>query len=297
MSAASPSEVSAHHVPLHADHALAVEVTGELVLVDGWRSAWVLNPSAAAIWQRIDGHSSWTEIAVDLSEKFAAEVEVVLTDVLATARRLGELGLLASVRPSDGVQNITFEPTPLVEVGTLVDAVAGRDLDGVDHSLTEFIETDVLLINWNPHCGYCAGLAPMLAELDAPLLAAGVKIVLATSGDPAPNRELLRAIDWHPIVLLVDDTNGLFHGSGTPTGYHLDDTGWLASSPAYGSADIVKLAEQLAGIDRHADAEVACLARVRYLLRRDGGCAAGAQRLPDDHVTPLFHSAMTPSSG
>lgn len=275
-----PSEVLAHHVPLRADHTAALELSGELVLLDGWTSAWVLNPSGAAIWQRIDGHSSWREIAVALSAEHGAELEVVLADVIATARRLRQAGLLASVRPADGGLHVALEPTPQVEVGTIVDAVVARDLDGVEHSLTDVFETDALLINWNPHCGYCAGVAPTLAELDAPLSDAGVTIVLAMSGDPSANRELLRTIGWDPAVLVVDDANALFHGSGTPSAYHLDSTRTLASPPAYGTGDLVGLAERLAGIDRASEANAPGSVRVRYLLERDGVCAPGAGNTP-----------------
>ncbi len=272
--------VTTRHVPSQADHVLAVEVAGELVLVDGWRSAWVLNPSAVAIWERIDGHTPLNEIAVVLSAEHAAEAEVVLADVIATAQQLGQAGLLDGMPAPDGGPGITLKPTPPVEVGTRVDSVVGRYLDGDEHSLSGFFETEVLLINWNPHCGYCAGVAPTLAELEAPLMVAGVRVVLAASGDPATNRQLLSGTDWYPTVLLVDDPDVLFHGSGTPTAYHLDSTGTLASSPAYGAGNTVELAEQLAGIDRRSEAESPGSVRVRYLLERDGVCAPGAGDTP-----------------
>jgi hypothetical protein len=280
MSAALRSEVSIHEVPSQSSHVLPVEVAGELVLVDGWRSAWVLNPSAVAIWERVDGHTSLNEIAVLLSIEYRAEAEVVLADVVATAQQFGQAGLLVGMPTSEDGLNVTLKPTPPVEAGTLVNSVVGRDLDGVDHSLSEFLESDVLLINWNPHCGYCAGVVPTLAALEASLMAAGVKIVLGASGDPATNRQLLSDTDWDPTVWLVDDSDGLFHGSGTPTAYHLDSTGALASSPAYGAGNIVGLAEQLAGIDRHAEAESPESVQVRYLLERDGVCAPGAGDTP-----------------
>ena len=115
--------VTTRHVPSQADHVLAVEVAGELVLVDGWRSAWVLNPSAVAIWERIDGHTSLNEIAVVLSAEHAAEAEVVLADVIATAQQLGQAGLHDGMPAPDGGPGITLKPTPPVEVGTRVETV------------------------------------------------------------------------------------------------------------------------------------------------------------------------------
>src|SRR4051794_5526328 len=64
------------------------------------------------------------------------------------------------------------------------------DLSGVRHKLSEFREKNLLLIFFNPRCGYCAKMAPDLAAFpegggDRPLP------VVVSTGDAQENRKLV----------------------------------------------------------------------------------------------------------
>jgi hypothetical protein len=77
-----------------------VELDGEAVLYhEALRTVCVLNPTATAIWNRLDGRTDLDAIAEDLAATFGAEVEVVRRDVVSTVRGLGHRGVLAGVAP------------------------------------------------------------------------------------------------------------------------------------------------------------------------------------------------------
>jgi hypothetical protein len=55
----------------------------------------LLNPSAAAVWERCDGTSTMGELVGRLAEAHGADRSVLGPDVEQTVRKLAELGLLA----------------------------------------------------------------------------------------------------------------------------------------------------------------------------------------------------------
>src|SRR5205814_1365593 len=77
------------------------------------------------------------------------------------------------------------------------------DLTGVRHRLSEFRDRDVLLIFFNPRCGYCTKMAPDLAALpeggDRP-----VPVVVST-GDAQENRKLIEQYGIRCLVLLQEE--------------------------------------------------------------------------------------------
>jgi hypothetical protein len=86
---------------LARDPAVAhVELDGEAVLYhEQLRTVCVLNPTATAIWVRLDGTHDLDTVAADLAAASATAIELVRRDVIATARDLGDLGVLEGVAP------------------------------------------------------------------------------------------------------------------------------------------------------------------------------------------------------
>src|SRR5947209_10695134 len=95
-------------------------------------------------------------------------------------RRLDELELKAAGASA---------PAEL-EVGTLLQDFQAPDLSGKNVSLADFHDRRVLLLYWNPQCGFCDMLAAELAPLQTALKKNNTEVVLVTYGDVESNREL-----------------------------------------------------------------------------------------------------------
>lgn len=269
-------QIDERFVPSPVEHLSSVRIGDELVLLDGWSAAQVLNLSAAAIWSRFDGAASLAEIAAGLSDDLGAPIGTVLQGVVSFTCEVARLGLLVGVGPVAERADVRLEPMPDVAVGDRVEDFTTRALDAADRSLSELLDREVLLINWNPHCGYCAGIANALGALEEPLGAAGVRLVLVASGDPAANRRVVESSGLTSPVLLPDGY-GPFGTTGTPSAYHLDRSGRVTSPPAYGNGNVVALAESLAGIGPASDSDPET---ARYLFDRYGVCAPGTGVTP-----------------
>ncbi len=77
---------------------IAVDVDGEIVLYDDSRGVLHrLNPTASALWQRLDGTGTLGEIAADMADVFEVDCDRVLADVLMAARAFAQQGLLDGV--------------------------------------------------------------------------------------------------------------------------------------------------------------------------------------------------------
>lgn len=264
-------QVGERFVPSPAEHLSPVPVGDELVLLDGWHAAQVLNTSAAAIWSRFDGVASLAEIAARLSRELGSPAAAVLGDVVSFTRQVSRLGLLDGVDPASDHADVRAEPVPEVKPGDLVEDFTARDLEGAHRSLSDLLDREVMLVNWNPHCGYCAGIADALGDLAQPLDAAGVRLVLVASGDPVANRRVAESAGLTSTFLLPDGDSP-FGTTGTPSAYHLDPSGRIKSPPAYGNGNVVSLAESLAGIEPQCERRSAA---PRYLFDRYGVCAPG----------------------
>ncbi|MGZ8579384.1 MAG: PqqD family protein [Actinomycetota bacterium] len=91
----TPRSVDVDLLPQIPENVAWVEVDGEGVLYDELRQrVHVLSPTATLVWSGIDGRTSLERIAMDLSESFGTDLEVVRSDVLELARDLLERGLI-----------------------------------------------------------------------------------------------------------------------------------------------------------------------------------------------------------
>lgn len=268
-----------------------------MVLLNGWGIAVVLDHLGTAVWDRIDGVSSVGEIAAAIPTVDPGEVAELVS-------RFGRSNLLANVEPEPDGQPPLLTPVPQPEVGDTVAPLTVTDLDGLARSLTDVAGGDVLLVSWNPHCGYCASIAMELASLHDPLRKAGTTLVFLAFGDAADNRELAERASITAPVLLLGDADNPFGGAGTPSAFHLGADRKIVAA-AYGNIEVPALARTLAGADDNpttTDDEP----KVQYLLERDGLCAAGTgttggptwtdtvvYRIGDHHVGVRVDSAAT----
>jgi peroxiredoxin len=132
-------------------------------------------------------------------------------------------------------------------VGTVAPDFELPDLGGVSHKLSEFRGRDVLLIFFNPKCGFCTKMADDLAAL--PLEAGGGRAMplVVTTGDPEENRRLVERHGIRCVVLLQEEMEvaSQCHAHGTPMGYRIDRAGRIASELAVGSEPLLQLAAKV----------------------------------------------------
>lgn len=181
-------------------------------------------------------------------------------------------------------------------VGTPAPDFELPDLAGVRRKLSELRGKDLLLIFFNPQCGFCTKMAADLAALPADGGGGGTVPVVVTTGDAEENRKFVERYGIRCLVLLQEqmEVASKFHAQGTPMGYRIDGAGRIASELAVGGEPLLKLATALPNSSRHtprADLSVhegsglrkddPSLARSR--LNRNGlkaGTAAPDFRLP-----------------
>jgi peroxiredoxin len=132
-------------------------------------------------------------------------------------------------------------------IGTPIEPFAFPDLDGRTTTLGDFNGKPMLLVHWNPQCGYCDLVAPDLAELSPELRKRDVQVVLLSHGSAEANRKLAKEHDLEfPILLLGDGKTSpnAFRDQGTPIAYLLDGDGKVASALATGSDKVLALARE-----------------------------------------------------
>lgn len=126
------------------------------------------------------------------------------------------------------------------------------DLAGVRHKLSEFRGSDLLLIFFNPKCGFCTKMA---ADLAAVTLDAGngrAVPVVVTTGDVEVNRKLVEQHGIRCTVLQQEqmEVASQYRAQGTPMGYRIDAAGKIASELTIGGEALLQLAERATSPDR-----------------------------------------------
>jgi peroxiredoxin len=118
------------------------------------------------------------------------------------------------------------------------------DLAGVHHKLSEFRGRDLLLIFFNPQCGFCTRMAADLAALPTDGTGTRAVPVVVTTGNAEANRKLVAQHGIRCTVLLQEEMEvaSPYRAQGTPMGYRIDAEGRLASDLAVGSEPLLQLA-------------------------------------------------------
>ena len=129
-------------------------------------------------------------------------------------------------------------------VGTAAPDFELPDLAGVRYKLSEFRSKDVLLIFFNPRCGFCTKMAADLAALPVAGGAGRAVPVVVTTGDADENRKLVEQYGIRCVVLLQEqmEVASQFRAQGTPMGYRIDGAGRIASELTIGAEPLLQLA-------------------------------------------------------
>jgi peroxiredoxin len=159
------------------------------------------------------------------------------------------------------------------------------DLAGVPRKLSDFRGRDVLLIFFNPKCGFCTKMAADLAALPAETTGGQAMPLVVTTGDAQENRKLVERFGIRCPVLLQKEMEiaSKFRAQGTPMGYRIDREGRIASELAVGAEPLLRLAAPAAAAKTARKGKNGDSSLARSRLNRDGlkaGAAAPDFRLP-----------------
>jgi Coenzyme PQQ synthesis protein D (PqqD) len=102
MAERSAGSLGADFAPARAASVYAVELDGELVLLDEHQDRLHhLNPTASVLWSCFDGEARVQDLARDISGELGLSYELVLADTVRIVRELGAEGLLDGVAADD----------------------------------------------------------------------------------------------------------------------------------------------------------------------------------------------------
>ena len=131
-------------------------------------------------------------------------------------------------------------PPAGLAIGKEAPSVERPGLDGRPISLASFRGEDLLLLFWNPGCGFCRSMRPELHPLEKRADGRGPKLVVVSSGDVASIRA-----EGFGCPVLVDEgfsVGGLFGARGTPMALLVGADGRVASELAAGAEAVLALA-------------------------------------------------------
>jgi len=182
-------------------------------------------------------------------------------------------------------------------VGSAAPAFELPDLHGARKRLSDFRGKKLLLLFFNPGCGFCTRMAPDLAALPVDGRQGRPVPLVITTGDANENRKLFAEHGIQAPVLLQQGMGiaSQYQCNGTPMGYLVDENGRIASELAIGAPALLALTSGPApaptGAQGHAaaaqTADAAALGGKRGVeeskLQRDGlpaGTPAPDFRLP-----------------
>jgi peroxiredoxin len=140
--------------------------------------------------------------------------------------------------------------------GTIAPDFELPDLNGVRRKLSDFREQNVLVIFFNPQCGFCTKMAADLAALPADCSDQRPIPIVVTTGDADENRKLVERYGMRCLVLLQEqmEVAAKYRAHGTPMGYRIDGAGRIASELAVGAEPLLRLVTTLAPDPIKADA-------------------------------------------
>jgi len=274
-----PADIGLDFVP-ELEPGLEVVTVGDERVVLGESGRLVaLNSTGSLIFEFLDGDASLAELVDDFTEALGVDRSVVETDVVSFVRDLGENGFLVGVGLDDQTDDVPFvlQPIGSLEVGDALDDFSLPQLDGEEHSLSEYRGRRLLLVNWSPGCGFCERIASELADLAPRLAERDVALAFITAGDADANRELnerhqLAAPMWLRHGSDVDP----FRGTGTPAAYVLADDLTLAERMVVGADQVPRIARELAGVELDdVPAAAPGEERFRYLPAPGATCGPG----------------------
>ena len=139
--------------------------------------------------------------------------------------------LIHGARPAS--QNLPIgAPAPLLTL---------PDLTGKAVSLAGYRGRKIIIVFWNPGCGFCARMVPDIKDWELTRNGSGPQMVLIAAGTTEQNA----AMSLRSPVLLDQNRDAMraFGASGTPSAIMIDESGHIASNLVAGAAAIFAVAK------------------------------------------------------
>ena len=172
-----------------------------------------------------------------LAYQFFLQNGRILLRLEALDKKIGQLAAAHAKESGAGVGLAIGTPAPPFEL---------PDVAGERSSLANFRGRVVLLIFFDPHCGFCLKMAPDLAALGRDGTGAGPLPLVITAGDVKANVDLIEKHNIQCRVLMQTgrEIANLYQTTGTPTGYLVDGEGRIATELAIGATAVLALAQR-----------------------------------------------------
>jgi peroxiredoxin len=183
-----------------------------------WRWLWAAVPIALGFW---------------LFYQLLRQNGRILLRLEAVEAQLAQLAAASAAQAAQGL-----------EVGSKAPDFELPNLSGKTVSLSQWRGRRVLLIFFNPQCGFCADMAADLATLKSDGSDGRPIPVLITTGDAEENRRFMEQHGIRCPVLMQhkDEILSRYRANGTPMGYLLDEEGVIAAPLTVGSEALLALA-------------------------------------------------------
>lgn len=123
-----------------------------------------------------------------------------------------------------------------------------EDLEGNTVELKDFRGEEVLVLFWNPGCGFCQQMLPGLKQWEEDSPEGAPKLLVVSAGAVEANEEM--GLD-SPVLLDQQFSAGrAFGAGGTPSAVLVDEAGKIASEVAVAAPAVLELVLELAGAKR-----------------------------------------------
>jgi peroxiredoxin len=135
-------------------------------------------------------------------------------------------------------------PPPGLAVGAEAPAFELPSLAGERLGLSQYRGRKVLLVFFNPQCGFCTQMVPALAALPVDGRDGRPLPLVVTTGNVDENRRLFEKAGIKCPVLVQEQMTiaSRYQVNGTPIGYLIDEKGAIASAQAVGAEALLALA-------------------------------------------------------
>lgn len=171
----------------------------------------------------------------------------ILLQLEALEKRLDSLApAVEATRTIDPALALPMAPStpPGLPRGSAAPPFELPDRQGNVVKLDDFRGQRILLMSWDPMCGFCRRMAPDLAALPIDGGEGRPVPVVITTGDLEQNWKLVEEFDIRCPVLLQEkvEVTARYQATGTPMGYLIDEQGFIASELAAGADALLALA-------------------------------------------------------
>lgn len=166
----------------------------------------------------------------------------ILLRLEALEKQLAQLGPTPVPRPVPRTAPVQPQGLP---VGSVAPAFTLPDLAGEQKTLAHWRGQRLLLIFFNPHCGFCRQMAPDLAALPVEGTNGHLLPLVITTGEIEANRKFVAEYGLRCPVLRQEqmEVASQYQAHGTPVGYLIDEQGKIASPLAVGAQALLALVD------------------------------------------------------